>query len=59
MEGLTLVGRNVPMTSEVFCVSCGPPGGGGGTTSGPAIVAIIRRKARVPTNLSRIESVHL
>ena len=34
----TLVGRNEPMTSEVFCVSWGPPGGGGGTTRGPAIV---------------------
>ena len=34
---LALVGRNVPMASEVFCVSCGPPGGGGGTTRGPAI----------------------
>ena len=27
------------MTSEVFWVSCGPPGGGGGTTRGPAIVS--------------------
>lgn len=35
----TLVGRNVPITSEVFCVGSGPPGGGGGTTRGPAIVA--------------------
>ena len=35
----TLVGRKVPMTSEVFWVSCGPPGGGGGgTTRGPAIM---------------------
>ena len=34
----TLVGRKVPMTSEVFWTSCGPPGGGGGTTRGPAIV---------------------
>ena len=38
-EGDTLVGRKVPMTSEVFWVSCGPPGGGGGTTRGPAIVS--------------------
>lgn len=59
MERLALVGRNVPMTSEVFCVSCGPPGGGGGTTRGPAIVAVIRGTARVPMRLSRIESVHL
>ena len=36
----TLTGRNVPITSDVFCVTCGPPGGGGGgTTTGPAIVA--------------------
>ncbi len=34
----TLVGRNVPITSEVFCVGSGPPGGGGGTTRGPAIL---------------------
>ena len=33
----TLVGRNVPITSEVFCVEGGPPGGGGGTGGGPAI----------------------
>ena len=39
MRGDTLVGRKVPMTSEVFWVSCGPPGGGGGTTMGPAIVS--------------------
>ena len=50
-EGLTLVGRNVPMTSEVFCVSCGPPGGGGGTTRGPAIVLFILQTARVPMRL--------
>ena len=37
-EDSTLVGRKVPITSEVFWVSCGPPGGGGGTTRGPAIV---------------------
>lgn len=43
-EGDTLVGRKVPMTSEVFWVSCGPPGGGGGTTRGPAIVSSLTRK---------------
>ena len=39
-DGDTLVGRKAPMTSEVFWVTCGPPGGGGGggTASGPAIV---------------------
>ncbi len=36
---LTLTGRNVPITSDVFCVTCGPPGGGGGgTTTDPAIL---------------------
>lgn len=40
----TLVGRKVPMTSEVFWVSCGPPGGGGGTTRGPAIVSALSPK---------------
>ena len=44
MEGLALVGRNVPITSEVFCVSCGPPGGGGGTTRGPAIVDLFYKQ---------------
>lgn len=43
MEGHTLVGRKVPMTSEVFWTSCGPPGGGGGTTRGPAIVRVFNR----------------
>ena len=36
----TFVARNDPITSEVFCVTCGPPGGGGGgTTTGPAMLA--------------------
>jgi len=36
------VGRKAPITSEVFCVACGPPGGGGGgTTTGPAILAFV------------------
>ena len=39
----TLVGRKVPMTSEVFWTSCGPPGGGGGTTRGPAIVGAFNK----------------
>ena len=43
-EGDTLVGRKVPMTSEVFWVSCGPPGGGGGTTRGPAIVSSLTQR---------------
>ena len=43
-EVITLVGRKVPMTSEVFCVSCGPPGGGGGTTRGPAIVSVLGQR---------------
>lgn len=40
IDSITLVGRNVPMISEVLCVGEGPPGGGGGggTTRGPAIV---------------------
>jgi len=38
----TFVGRKAPITSEVFCVACGPPGGGGGgTTTGPAILAFV------------------
>ena len=40
--GDTLVGRKVPMTSEVFWTTCGPPGGGGGTTRGPAIVSAFK-----------------
>lgn len=51
--GDTLVGRKVPMTSEVFWVSCGPPGGGGGTTRGPAIVSALAQKYNVSiANLS-------
>lgn len=46
-EVITLVGRKVPMTSEVFWVSCGPPGGGGGTTRGPAIVSVLTQKWKV------------
>ena len=52
MEGLALVGRNVPMTSEVFCVSCGPPGGGGGTTRGPAIVFNSTNSARADETIA-------
>ena len=48
----TLVGRNVPMTSEVFWVSCGPPGGGGGTTRGPAIVSA-RTQVWIPQGFYR------
>ena len=43
-EGDTLVGLKVPMTSEVFWVSCGPPGGGGGTTRGPAITSALTQR---------------
>ena len=43
-EGDTLVGLKVPMTSEVFWVSCGPPGGGGGTTRGPAIMRALTQR---------------
>ena len=43
-EGDTLVGLKVPMTSEVFWVSCGPPGGGGGTTRGPAILRTLTQR---------------
>lgn len=42
-----LVGRRVPIISEVFCVGRGPPGGGGGTTRGPAMLAIAQLRPSI------------
>ena len=57
-KGDTLVGRKVPMTSEVFWTSCGPPGGGGGTTRGPAIVGAFNKMAVRLRILSRTKATH-
>lgn len=56
-ECATLVGRKVPMTSEVFWVSGGPPGGGGGTTRGPAIVGCSNASSSGDTSHPLLHSI--